>query len=232
MAYRQFQTAAARVVHVVQPTDGDIERLAADYHFHPLDLEAVLGVSPKPRVGSYRHYVVASLPWPVLDPRRRHIVMSELQLFIGPNYLVVAEDGIQTEIRDIIAEWERQDANADQPFMLAYELLLRLMKSTAAASRAIPAAQWTAALQPLVAGLEQLRQRFIDQGWLEHEESRNAFAYLIYTAKHMLDTLARLPIPAATRPVKRSLAQSAVAGYAIASAIMTVVVLLIISFGR
>lgn len=232
MAYRQFQTAAARVIHVVEPTDGDMQRLTTEFHFHPLDLEAVLGVHPKPRLGSYRHYVTAAIPWPMLDRRGRHVMTSELQLFIGPNYLVVVEDGSQADIRDLVAEWAGQAVNADSPTMLAYELFNRLLKTTAATVRAVPAAQWKAALLPVTHGLERLRELVTEQGWLELEDSRHAYAYLLYSCKHLMDTVRHLPEPAAVRPVKRPALQSAVTGYAIASAIMTAIVLVIISFKR
>lgn len=232
MAYRQFQTAAARVVHIVEPTDADIDRLADEFHFHPLDLEAVLGVSAEPRVGGYRQYVSASLPWPMIDRRGRHLMTSELQLFIGPDYIVITEDGLQTDIRDTVAMWESQEVNADHPVMLAYDLILQLLKTTSVTSRAIPAAKWAAAITPLVSGLEQFRQRLTGQGWLDHEDNQNAYAYVLYTAKHLLSAVTNQPEAAAPLPLKRPVAQSAVAGYAIASAIMTVVVLLVISFHR
>ncbi len=227
MAYREFQTAAVRVVHLVEPSDQDVRRLATDYHFHPLDLEAILSVSPKPRVSGYRHYVTASLPWPVVNGRRG-IVMSELQLFIGPNYLVVADDGLLVEIQDTLNRWETAASNTDAPAILVYELLAGLLKTTATNCRAVPAADWAAALQPLQGALQRGQQLLDEQGWLTSTEDRNAFAWLRYNLGHLLERIQHQPT---TAPVstQRPLVTSAVTGYALASAITTVLVVLFIS---
>ncbi len=233
MAYRQFQTAASRVVHLVQPTEADVKRLATEFHLHPLDLEAMLSISPKPRVSSYRHYVAASLPWPVMEGRRHSIMLSELQLFIGPNYLIVVDDGTMTTVRDTLATWESEsDSQADSPSLLSYDLVLRLTKETGLAARQIPAVDWASAVHPLATVVDQLRKKLLDQGWITSEEDRSALSYLNYSMKHLADALDHQPVPVARPAAKKPLVQSAVTGYAVASAIMTALVLLFISFRR
>ncbi len=233
MAYRQFQTAASRVVHLSQPNEDDVKRLATEFHFHPLDLEAVLSISPKPHVSSYRDYVVAALPWPVMENRRHSIMLSELQLFIGQNFLVIVDDGTISDVRDVIAQWEMLDgAQSDSPAMLAYDLVLNLTKATALAARHIPAAHWAPAIHPLVATIEKAKQGVSDQGWLQTDEQRSAWSYLTYSIKHLADDLQHQPAPVAKVPVKKHAMPSAVTSYAVASAIMTALVLLFVSFRR
>lgn len=231
MAYRDFQTAAARVVHLVEPSDQDVRRLATEYHFHPLDLEAILSINPKPRVSGYQHYVTASLPWPVLNGRHS-VIMSELQLFIGADFLIIADDGLLVDIRDSISSWETAGSNTDSPAMLAYTLLVQLLKATAADCRAVPAAEWLAVLRPLQTALDRSQQLLDDQGWLPTAEDQNAFAFLRYSLGHLLEHIAERPIEHRPPAAKKRLVTTAVTGYALASAITTVMVVLFISFRR
>lgn len=231
MAYREFQTAASRVVHLVNPTDGDMQRLTADLSFHPLDLEAGLSTLTTPRVGSYRQYVSAALPWPALDRGGHRLVMSQIQLFIGQTFLVIIEHDDVPSVADTVEAWAGDPTNADHPALLAYDLLLGMTKETVAKARAVPAADWRSALAALPDAVTSLRHLVDQQGWL-NDDGQNAYAYLTYLWQHITQELEAQPVAANPRPLRRSPIQGVVASYALASAIMTVVVLLIISFRR
>jgi magnesium transporter len=66
------------------------EQLAARFGWHPLDVEDVLSKRQRPKVDDYADegYLFAVLHFPVWDPAIQRLNAGELDVFIGPNYLV------------------------------------------------------------------------------------------------------------------------------------------------
>lgn len=233
MAYREFQTAACHVVHLVRPTEADAKRLATSFHLHPLDLDGLFTVSPRPRVGAYRHYLAAFLPWPVTDSRRGQVMMSEIQLFIGQHFLIICSDGGVTDIRDVVTTWSTSPTPlTDTPAMMAYELLLTIAKSTDQAAQRSPSPMWAKTWRPLTETIQSMQKKMSELGWLSNEDNRAVWKFLSYTMKHIGQRLTALPERAQVLPQRTPALQGAVASYAVASAILTAVVLLVISFSR
>ena len=84
----QIDTADLRWVNIERP--GALERawLEENFEFHALDLEDVLSRNQRPKIDVYDDYLFIVLHFPVFDPAARRLGAGELDLFVGPGYLV------------------------------------------------------------------------------------------------------------------------------------------------
>jgi magnesium transporter len=75
-------------IHIEQP--GPLERawLAEHYDFHPLDLEDVMSRNQRPKIDEYPEYLFIVLHFPVFDKQVGRLNSGELDLFVGPDYII------------------------------------------------------------------------------------------------------------------------------------------------
>jgi magnesium transporter len=74
--------------YIEKPTSKEVEFLAQRFHFHPLDLDDVLSRIQRPKIDVYEDYLFMVLHFPVFDKENRITRPSELDIFIGENYVV------------------------------------------------------------------------------------------------------------------------------------------------
>ena len=75
-------------VHLNAPGAEDAEDLGRRFGWHPLDLEDVLSKRQRPKIDDYPDYLFAVLHFPVYDKAVQRLNAGELDLFLGPDYLV------------------------------------------------------------------------------------------------------------------------------------------------
>ncbi len=77
-----------RWVNIERP--GALERTWLEEHFdfHALDLEDVLSRNQRPKIDVYDDYLFIVLHFPVFDPAAGRLGTGELDLFVGPGYVV------------------------------------------------------------------------------------------------------------------------------------------------
>jgi magnesium transporter len=75
-------------VNVAVPTAEQAAALADRFGWHPLDLEDVLSKRQRPKVDEYPDYLFVVLHFPVYDKTIQRLNAAELDLFLGPDYLV------------------------------------------------------------------------------------------------------------------------------------------------
>ncbi len=77
-----------------QPSIEDIHNLGTLYpQFHPLDLEDLLSRIERPKIDEYEDYLFVVMHFPRWDPQHRISRPSEVDMFIGANYLITVHDG-------------------------------------------------------------------------------------------------------------------------------------------
>jgi len=76
--------------HVDAPSQEEAEALAVRFGWHALDVEDVLSKRQRPKIDDYAEegYLFAVLHFPVYDKSIGRLNSGELDLFIGPDYLV------------------------------------------------------------------------------------------------------------------------------------------------
>jgi len=80
-------------IHLEAPTHEEVQLLAARFGWHPLDVEDVLSRRERPKVDAYTEaegagYLFAVLHFPVYDAAVGRLNAGELDVFVGPDYLV------------------------------------------------------------------------------------------------------------------------------------------------
>ena len=82
------QGSGLRWVHIEHPTPVECAWLEEHFDFHPLDLEDVLSRNQRPKIDEYPSYLFIVLHFPVFDPQVKRLNAGELDIFVGPDYLV------------------------------------------------------------------------------------------------------------------------------------------------
>jgi magnesium transporter len=80
-------------IHLERPSQEEAQELAARFGWHPLDVEDVMSRRQRPKVDHYNEdegagYVFAVLHFPVYDKAISRLNAGELDVFLGPDYLV------------------------------------------------------------------------------------------------------------------------------------------------
>jgi magnesium transporter len=75
-------------VHLDSPTKDEATALAERFGWHPLDVEDVLSKRQRPKVDEYDDYRFVVLHFPVYDKNIQRLNAGELDVFLGPDYLV------------------------------------------------------------------------------------------------------------------------------------------------
>src|SRR5215204_4099137 len=70
------------------PTKDEATTLAEHFGWHPLDVEDVLSKRQRPKVDEYDDYRFVVLHFPVYDKAVQRLNAGELDVFLGPDYLV------------------------------------------------------------------------------------------------------------------------------------------------
>ncbi len=86
---RQVITAAGlRWISIERPTQSDGEWLREQFDFHALDMEDVFSRNQRAKLDVYDDYLFLVIQFPVYEKVRRRLVSAELDVFIGPDYLI------------------------------------------------------------------------------------------------------------------------------------------------
>jgi magnesium transporter len=91
----ELQAGGVTWVHLLAPTAEEAQELASRFDWHPLDVEDVLSRRQRPKIDVYpaeEHasggYLFAVLHFPVYDSAVGRLNAGELDVFVGPDYIV------------------------------------------------------------------------------------------------------------------------------------------------
>ena len=86
---------------MVEPTKEELAALARKYRFHELDLEDCLQLTERPKIDEYEKYLFIILQFPVYSKRHHRFDTEQLNIFIGPNYLITVHQGKLPALNEI-----------------------------------------------------------------------------------------------------------------------------------
>ncbi len=98
-----------RWVDVVRPSAGEMEWLKDNYAFHPLALEDCLSRAQIPKIDDYDKYLFIVLHFPVYNREARITLPAEVDMFVGPDYVVTVHDGNLKPLLRLFQECETDD---------------------------------------------------------------------------------------------------------------------------
>ncbi len=119
--------------HITNPNLGSIEYLRHNYQFHPFNLDDCLNISLRAKIEQYDNYAFIVLNFPYFDRDTRAISLSEVDIFIGHDYIVTLNDKKLDPINKIFETCQRNETEREKylnksiPFLL-YQLLTELQK--------------------------------------------------------------------------------------------------------
>jgi magnesium transporter len=83
-----IEAAGLRWIHIESPRTVDRDWLEDHFDFHPLDYEDVYSRNNRPKLDQYDDYVFIVLHFPLFEKETGRIVTAEMDLFMGPDYLI------------------------------------------------------------------------------------------------------------------------------------------------
>ena len=115
-------------IHLESLNTTDAELLAERFSWHPLDLEDVLSKRQRPKIDDYPEYLFAVLHFPVYDKSIQRLNAAELDVFLGPDYLVTIPNVELLPVTRLFRRCEEDEALREQLFSkgsgrLLYEVL-------------------------------------------------------------------------------------------------------------
>jgi magnesium transporter len=75
-------------IYMEKPSANEVEFLAQNFNFHPLNLDDVLSRVQRPKIDEYEDHLFIVLHFPVFDKENRITRPSEVNVFIGENYVI------------------------------------------------------------------------------------------------------------------------------------------------
>jgi magnesium transporter len=126
----ELTAAGLTWIHLDAPDALAAGMLAGRFGWHPLDVEDVLSKRQRPKVDDYvdEGYLFAVLHFPVYDPTIQRLNAAELDVFVGPDYLVTLPTVELKPVSRLFARCEENEAFREQLFSkgsgrLLYEVL-------------------------------------------------------------------------------------------------------------
>jgi magnesium transporter len=118
-------------IYIEQPTETEIEYLAQNYPFHPLDLDDCLSRIQRPKIDEYKEYRFIVLHFPIFSKEARVTLPSQVSIFIGKDYLITLHAGdlnpLAKFFRDCQLNEESRNQNMKSSGFLLYRIVDRLV---------------------------------------------------------------------------------------------------------
>jgi magnesium transporter len=126
----ELSAAGLTWIHLDSPTLDAAQSLAERFGWHPLDVEDVLSRRQRPKVDDYTDegYLFAVLHFPAYDPTVQRLNAVELDVFVGPDYLVTLPGADLKPLSRLFSRCEEDESYREQLFSkgsgrLLYEVL-------------------------------------------------------------------------------------------------------------
>ena len=127
---RSLSASGLTWLNVVAPGVETATELAERFGWHPLDVEDIVSKRQRPKVDDYEDdgYLFAVLHFPAYDKAVQRLNAAELDVFLGPDYLVTIPNRELLPVTRLFARCENDEALREQLFAkgagrLLYEVL-------------------------------------------------------------------------------------------------------------
>ena len=117
-----------RWINIERPGPVDQAWLEEHFEFHPLDYEDVRSRNQRPKIDVYDDYLFIVLHFPVFDKQVGRLNTGELDIFVGPDYLITLPTLELLPVTRLFRRCEEDEAFREQLFAkgsgrLLYEVL-------------------------------------------------------------------------------------------------------------
>jgi magnesium transporter len=105
-----------RWVKIDRPTAVDQAWLEEHFDFHALDLEDVTSRNQRPKIDEYEDYLFIVLHFPTFDPSVGRLGQGELDLFVGPGFLITIPNQPLQPVEYLFERCRQKEELRDQLF--------------------------------------------------------------------------------------------------------------------
>src|SRR5918996_2175654 len=124
----ELESGGLTWVHLDRPDLASVTDLAERFGWHALDVEDVLSKRQRPKIDEYPEYLFVVLHFPVYDKQVQRLNAAELDLFLGPDYLVTLPNVELLPVTRLFRRCEGDDELRERLFAkgsgrLLYEVL-------------------------------------------------------------------------------------------------------------
>ena len=105
-----------RWIKIDRPTSLEQGWLEENFDFHALDFEDVLSRNQRPKIDKYAEYLFIVLHFPVFDPAARRLGAGELDLFVGPGFLITIPNQPLQPVEYLFERCRQKEELRDQLF--------------------------------------------------------------------------------------------------------------------
>lgn len=81
-----------------------LEKLGSCYGFHPLILEDILNTDQRPKMEDFGEYIYIVLKMLKYDNRKNEIVIEQISLILGKNFVISFQEGLEGDVFDPVRE--------------------------------------------------------------------------------------------------------------------------------
>ena len=96
-------------LNIEGPTKAEMQFLQESYPFHPLDLEDCLSRVQLPKLDQYQDYIFLVLHFPIFNKKARVNMPGEVDIFVGPNYLITVHQGELRLLNKLFLDFQRSE---------------------------------------------------------------------------------------------------------------------------
>ena len=101
--------AGIRWLHIERPRDLHREWLIEQFDFHDLAIEDVASRNQRPKLDVFDDYLFLILHFPVFDKPTKRLLLAELDMFVGQDYLITLSDQPIPAIDNLFARYGRNE---------------------------------------------------------------------------------------------------------------------------
>jgi magnesium transporter len=87
-----IEAAGLRWIHIEEPRLAHRDWLEQRFSFHQLDYEDLYSRNQRPKLDAYDDYLFIVLHFPVFEKATGRLLTAELDMFVGPDYLITLPD--------------------------------------------------------------------------------------------------------------------------------------------
>jgi magnesium transporter len=111
-----IEAQGVRWVHIPRPRPAHRAWLEEHFDFHPLDYEDVFSRNQRPKIDEYDSYLFIVLHFPRYDKQIQRLNAAELDIFVGPDFLITLPNEILPPIEYLFERCRRNEEMREQYF--------------------------------------------------------------------------------------------------------------------
>jgi magnesium transporter len=111
-----ISAAGVRWLNLERPREADREWLEREFRFHPLAIEDVASRNQRPKLDAYDDYLFIVLHFPVFDKPSGRLLTAEVDVFVGPDYLITLPDQILPPLAAMFERYREREEVRESVF--------------------------------------------------------------------------------------------------------------------